>query len=273
MLFAALHAAKSPARRILLFPASWAHDASQQLQHNTIADPYLATTKRLLRIAARRFQVELRAVEGEEQHASWFAATDDEADAGLAALKGHPLGTIAQKLTDVDRVLLLRSPGWIQHAAALDAVLAYAPLAQDGLGTYVRPSGESIDAAVLSLGNLSDKHIERGTKLFASPLDALDILPLSLEGQRNNLTANVASLRLPGAHDEFDKEAFRQVAYVTFDDPRLPRGPEQDVPFSQRVAARPPNAVADGLWTGLYADFAQQRWDVCGLGLETWYGS
>ena len=58
-------------------------------------------------------------------------------------------------------------------------------------------------------------------------------------------------------------------AYIRFSDPRLP-GPEYDVPWADKVAARPKNKDADWTWTKLYGEFAQMRMEICGLDLESW---
>jgi hypothetical protein len=55
MLFAELHQQKSPAKRVLMFPKAWAMG-----ERGEILDPYLESSKRLMRAAARRYQVVLR---------------------------------------------------------------------------------------------------------------------------------------------------------------------------------------------------------------------
>ena len=60
-----------------------------------------------------------------------------------------------------------------------------------------------------------------------------------------------------------------RVAYIRFSDPKLP-GPEYDVQWAKKRAARPKNKDADWTWTKLYGEFAQKRMDICGLDLESW---
>ena len=55
MLFAELHAQKSPARKVLMFPEAWA-----VVERGEVLDPYLESSRRLMRAAARRYQVVLR---------------------------------------------------------------------------------------------------------------------------------------------------------------------------------------------------------------------
>lgn len=57
MLFADLHRDKSPAARILLFPRSWIEDTDEEV------DPYLETSRRLLRAAVRRYKVIIRPID------------------------------------------------------------------------------------------------------------------------------------------------------------------------------------------------------------------
>ena len=57
MLFAELHAQKSPATKVLMFPKAWAME-----ERGEILDPYLESSKRLMRAAARRYQVVLRPI-------------------------------------------------------------------------------------------------------------------------------------------------------------------------------------------------------------------
>lgn len=54
MLFGDLYRLRSPAKRILLFPHAWLEDATGE-----VVDPYLGTSRRLLRMAARRYGVVL----------------------------------------------------------------------------------------------------------------------------------------------------------------------------------------------------------------------
>ena len=59
MFFGELQRLKSPARRILVFPPDWASPTTAETDENTAVE----TTKRLLRLAARRFGVKLHPVE------------------------------------------------------------------------------------------------------------------------------------------------------------------------------------------------------------------
>jgi hypothetical protein len=99
MFFGDLARLKSPARRILLFPQAWAME-KQAAKHDLI-DPYMDITRRLLRRAARRYNVELRPI----------ATPAGQEDASLAHLWA---------LTDLERVMMLQAPGLVQDAETLD---------------------------------------------------------------------------------------------------------------------------------------------------------
>ena len=98
--------------------------------------------------------------------------------------------------------------------------------------------------------------------------------PLLLDSSSENsaLIRSVGSLHdadQDTAAAEFNATAFLDASYIRFSDPKLP-GPEYDVPFAEKVAARPKNKDADWTWTKLYGQFAQQRQQICGLELERW---
>ncbi|KAI7137661.1 hypothetical protein KC352_g30305 [Hortaea werneckii] len=96
--------------------------------------------------------------------------------------------------------------------------------------------------------------------------------PLLLASKTDDHTLIRSIGTLHQAAQDFNATAYLdQVSYIRFSDPKLP-GPEYDVPWPQKVAARPSNKDADWTWTKLYGEFAQKRMDVCGLDLETWRG-
>nr|OQO23820.1 hypothetical protein B0A51_08142 [Rachicladosporium sp. CCFEE 5018] len=213
-IFADLHRLRSPARRILVFPRSWAREGKG-------GDFELEISRRVMRRGARRFGVELRPVEDEDDGA-W--------------------------MEDLEKVMMLRSPGIVVDAASLDEVLAYGDLEN---GTASIAEGAGVVADDLTLVSRS-----------AASENASAALP-------NTLVRSIG-----GLHD-FSKGSFNgtawleDTAYIRFSDPLLP-GPEYDAPWSMKFAARPRNKDADWTWTKLYGDFAQRRLEVCGLELEEW---
>lgn len=242
MFFGDLARLRSSARRILLFPQAWAME-KQAAKHDLI-DPYMDITRRLLRRAARRYNVELRPI----------AATAGKEDAGLAGLWA---------LTDLERVMLLKSPGLVQDAEALDAVLAYTKSAPM---TLLQQEDSDLASEDLILVTPSkETHRVLTTNVFQNITAISSALhPAYLSS--SNIIASIGAL-----HDasQPNKTAFLETPYIRFDDPKLP-GPEWEVDYARVVQARPRDKDADWLWTKMYGEFAGRRYDVCGLGLEVW---
>lgn len=265
MVLADFHRLKSPARRVLLFPSHWAQE--KEGKKGDISDPFLGSSRRLLRMAARRYGVELRPVGPIVQHGE---EVDESKDTYSLAS--------AFALTDFDRILSIETPGLIMDATPLDAVLAFtesAPFAMlqdtaEGDGVHsedlllVQPSG----TAHASLLKRVSAEPSFNDTLFPSIFT--DPLLLASSTDDDALIRSIGTLH--DAAPGFNATAYLSgVSYIRFSDPKLP-GPEYDVPWSQKVAARPRNKDADWVWTKLYGQFAQKRMDVCGLDLETWRG-
>ncbi|CAD0086587.1 unnamed protein product [Aureobasidium vineae] len=242
MFFGDLARLKSPARRILLFPQAWAME-KQAAKHDLI-DPYMDITRRLLRRAARRYNVELRPLASS-------AGQDDASLTGLWAL------------TDLERVMLLQTPGLIQDAEALDAALAYTSPAPLTLLQQDTGSGLASEDLVLATPSkethrvLMINHIQNITSITFA------LRPAYLS---SSIIAGIGEL-----HDAVqpNQTAFLETPYIRFNDPKLP-GPEWEVDYARVVQARPRDKDADWLWTKMYGDFADRRYDICGLGLEVW---
>lgn len=167
MLFADLHRLKSPARRVLLFPEHWlghggGRDGGEEKGANRgsagtgglkkvradVVDPYLASTRRLLRLAARRYRVELRPIGGENNEKEdskswldWLSGADDEQDERMKEnrvkaqekwLREHGLAAVLG-MTEFERALVMRTPGWVLDATVLDGVLAYTEMGDAGV--------------------------------------------------------------------------------------------------------------------------------------------
>ncbi|KAH0028407.1 glycosyltransferase family 8 protein, partial [Aureobasidium melanogenum] len=242
MFFGDLTRLKSPARRVLLFPQAWAME-KQAAKHDLI-DPYMDITRRLLRRAARRYNVELRPIPS-------YAGQEDNPLASLWALN------------DLQRVMLLQIPGLIQDAEALDAVLAYT------------------NAAPMTILQQDDSILTSEDLILATPAKETHRI-LTMSGLQN-ITSLVAALHpaylssphtiasIGSLHDAVhpNKTAFMETPYIRFNDPKLP-GPEWEVDYARVVQARPKDKDADWLWTKMYGEFSGRRYDVCGLGLEVW---
>ena len=266
MVLAELHRLKSPARRILLFPQAWAIE--KKAQKGDISDPFMGVSKRLMKVAARRYGVELRPVSplikssaGEEQDVYSLAS--------------------AYALTDLDRVLSIETPGLIVDASPLDAVLAFTETAPFAMLHDTR-DGDGVHAEDLFLMEPSASlHSSLTKQIRDEPLfnDTLlsgafpDPLLLESSSEDSALIRSIGILHEAGIDAEdssFKEGAFlSDVSYIRFSDPKLP-GPEYDVPWTEKVAARPKNKDADWTWTKLYGDFAYKRREICGLDLEFW---
>ena len=261
MVLAELHRLKSPARRILLFPQAWA--VEKKAGKGEISDPFMDSSRRLMRLAARRYGVELRAMSPVIQ-----GGTDGDGD--IYSL------TSAYALADLDRALTLETPGLIIDASPLDAVLAFTEDAPFGM-LEDTDERDGVHAQDLFLVQPSlELHADLKASIAASQayndtaLPSLfpDHLLLSPTSSNTNLIRSIGSLHTVGSN--FNATAFvRETSYVRFSDPKLP-GPEFEVPWSMKVEARPKNKDADWTWTKLYGQFEQKRMEVCGLGLETW---
>ncbi|KAF2767220.1 hypothetical protein EJ03DRAFT_159601 [Teratosphaeria nubilosa] len=268
MVLADLHRLKSPARRVLLFPRDWAFEKETK-NRDEWRDPYLDTSRRLMRMAARRYEVELRPM-------SAISQTGSETDV-------YSLVS-AFALSDMERVMSIEPPGLLLDATPLDAVLAFTesvPFAMlqdshEGDGVHsqdlmlLQPDIQLHGQLLVRLGSETGCNDSALPSAFPDPLLLASTLPTSEDdsAQRTTLIRSIGSLHEADKH--FNHTAFLEdVSYIRFSDPKLP-GPEYDVPWADKVAARPKNKDADWVWTKMYGQFAQRRIEVCGLDLETW---
>ncbi|KAK1059455.1 hypothetical protein LTR12_010499 [Friedmanniomyces endolithicus] len=285
MVLAELYRLKSPARRVLMFPQEWAVEKEGKGMRGDFSDPFLASSRRLLRMAARRYGVELRPV------GSVVNGTEEGEEEGGERRGGVYSLASAYALTEFDRVLSIETPGLLLDATPLDAVLAFtdvAPFAMlqdstqgDGVHSadllLLQPSAEVHNNLVARISTTTTTAESRPQFQFFndSALPLLFPTPLLLASTTDTQTLirSIGTLHSPTHHTSspFNATAFlSNVAYIRFSDPKLP-GPEYDVPWSQKVAARPRNKDADWTWTKLYGQFAQKRMEICGLDLEAWH--
>ncbi|TKA75340.1 hypothetical protein B0A55_05560 [Friedmanniomyces simplex] len=281
MVLAELYRLKSPARRVLLFPQEWAVEKEGKGMRGDFSDPFLASSRRLLRMAARRYGVELRPV------GATINGTIEE-EGGDVRGGVYSLAS-AYALTEFDRVLSIETPGLLFDATPLDAVLAFTEPAVFAM-LQDTTEGDGVHSADLLLLQPSTEiytdllgHLTTETAFESQPfndthLPLLFPTPLLLASTTESQTL-IRSIGVLHSHiqthnptttsSSFNATAYlSDVAYIRFSDPKLP-GPEYDVPWSQKVAARPKNKDADWTWTKLYGQFAQKRMEVCGLDLET----
>lgn len=264
MVFGELNRLKSPARRVLMFPAAWALE-KQKTDKGDISDPYLDSSRRLMRLAARRYAVELRPMNPIAKHQEDGDAAADHDEYSLAS---------AYSLTEFERVMVLETPGLLLDASPLDGILAFtehAPLAM--LYDTVTNDGVHSEDMFLLEPNRT-LHNELTTSLSMPDADttlAKSIPdPLLIASSSPDAALVRAIGVLHGVGHDFNRTAYLQnVAYIRFWDPKLP-GPEYDVPWSMKREARPKNKDADWVWTKMYGSFAQKRMEICGLDLDHW---
>ncbi|KAF2834367.1 glycosyltransferase family 8 protein [Patellaria atrata CBS 101060] len=258
MLFAELHSLKSPARRVLLFPSSWAGAAASEVK-----DQYSYTTKRLLRKAARLYSVRL----------SPMATVIKDAD--VASASSYSLTSVFA-LKEYDRVMYLSPNGLLFDSTPLDALLAYstprslATLPARGSRNQIplellvmSPSSEELRriSAMQAKSTMLDDSLLRKAFPTGTSLD----IP---EATAQEILAYTSDLRSVG--EDFNSTVFlEKTAYVVIQDEELP-GPRYDVSYNEKIRIRPKDIEARKTWEGMYEMFRQRRMEVCGLDLDTW---
>lgn len=259
MFLSDLHAMKSPAKRILMFPRIWLANAEDAKN-----DPQMATTWRLLKAAARRYGVELIPME----------PIVDGSDATLPS--SYSIANI-YSLVDYERVLYLQGPGVLLDASALDSLLAFSK--SEPLAAYpATPERNDMSTSLLLVHPSQEKFHQMKKLRESQPLTDLNLFrksfnaPESLISEWSLSMGNVyyESQNLRHITGEFNATAFEEATtYVRLSDPELP-GPEYDMPYTDRVKLRPRDAHAEEVWSRLYERFRSQRMEVCGLDLEAY---
>lgn len=245
-----------------MFPEAWA--AEKHAGKGGTGDPFVDSSRRLMKLATRRYGVELRPVK------PFMTSVGEDGVGDIYSLAS------AYDLSDLDRVLSLETPGLIMDASALDALLGYteqAPFAMlydtsddDGVHAedliLLQPSIEVHQTLKQSLRTRSAFNDSQLAEAFS------DQLLLQAPSEDAAVVRSIGMLHDVDEH--FSATAYiSQASYLRFSDPKMP-GPEYDVPFTQKRDARPTNKDADWTWTKLYGEFEQKRMEVCGLDLESW---
>ncbi|KAF2144330.1 glycosyltransferase family 8 protein [Aplosporella prunicola CBS 121167] len=259
MLFAELHREKSPATRILMFPRSWIEDGDE-------IDPYVETTRRLLRAAVRRYKVVLRPM----------GTIVKGADESLPS--SYSLASIFS-LADFDRLLYLAPSGVIIDSLAMDSLLAFSePQQLAALPAEDSPSKISThfmlfqpsSSTFSKLSSVRAEHPSNDHALFQELFPAATSILPPMPHLEVTLYYESPALRHLADPEAFNSTEFlASTAYVRLSDPELP-GPEYDVPYGEMVQLRPQQAEARWAWEKLYSKFRERRMDVCGLELLTW---
>ncbi|KAI9832157.1 MAG: hypothetical protein M1819_004508 [Sarea resinae] len=253
MLFADLYRMKSPAQRVLLFPKTWATTGKGEY-----SDPYLDTSKRLLKMAARRYDVTLQPVDPIVEGA------DDSKPSS------YPLALLFS-LKQYKRLLYLQPSGFLLDSSPLDSLLtipfesslaalpADSTPAQSASALFIQPSAphssQFQDSSLTGAFSVADL-------LRILPAESL---PVSAE-EVDSLVRETSSLSQEAG--DFNVTAFfSTAAYLQFSDPHLP-GPEYDIPRMDFLRAKPSNVGARVAWESMYEKFRERRMDSCGLDLE-----
>ena len=180
-------------------------------------------------------------------------------------------------LTDYERILHLQGPGLLLDASALDSLLAFSR--SEPMAAYpATPERKDLSTSLLLVHPSLETYQQLKDLRSSHPMTDLDLfrkafaIPESLISTWSLSMGNVVyeSPALRNAIDGFNATVFEQATtYVRLSDPEIP-GPEYDVPYWERVALRPKNSEARGVWEGLYEKFRQRRMEICGLDLEVW---
>ncbi|KAF2233469.1 glycosyltransferase family 8 protein [Viridothelium virens] len=254
MLFAELHAQKSPATKVLMFPKSWAVDGRGE-----ILDPYLMSSKRLMRAAARRYQVVLRPM------VTFVDGADD------SSRESYSLASLFS-LTEYERIMYLEPPGHIFDATVMASVLAFSPQAPL-MSLQSRDSPNNRSSEMLLVTPSASQYRQLSKRNAKHPETDIDLLQNSFPyAQDSHILAQADSLPhtsdLRAASEEFNATEFLDgTAYIRVVDSEL-AGPQYDVPYPERVAARPRVADAEAIWSRVYDGFRLGRMSICGLDLE-----
>jgi len=279
MLFAELARQKSKAQRVLLYPKAW-NKRRNRVQEPM--DPHIETSRRLLKMAADRYGVVLRAME----------PMVDDADGMVSFLlaqifklsmyqpaelssSSYPLAGLLS-LTNYNRILYLQPSGLLLNSTKLDGLLATSSkrpwAAQPAVASeaeistrllLITPSREDFNRAhnQLAAGPISD------SELLARLMPEPNLLPPSSTDQNyNKLVAETPYLH--SQSQNFDATSFlASTSYVHISDPNLP-GPEYDVPHEVFFQEAPSESQSRRVWESMYERFRELRMNVCGLDLE-----
>ncbi|KAL9072739.1 MAG: hypothetical protein Q9157_004999 [Trypethelium eluteriae] len=227
MLFAELHAQKSPATKVLMFPKSWAVDGRGE-----ILDPYLMSN---------------------------------------SSRESYSLASLFS-LTEYERIMYLEPPGHIFDATVMASVLAFSPQAPL-MSLQSRDSPNDRSSEMLLVTPSASQYRQLSKRNAKHPETDIDLLQNSFPyAQDSHILAQADSLPhtsdLRAASEEFNATEFLDgTAYIRVVDSEL-AGPQYDVPYPERVAARPRVADAEAIWSRVYDGFRLGRMSICGLDLE-----
>ena len=168
--------------------------------------------------------------------------------------------------------MYLEPPGHILDAAAIASILAFSPQSPImSLQSRELPGKRSVEMLLISP---SASHLRHLSKNFAKhPGTDVDLLQNSFPYTQDShilstkeFLSHTSDLR--AASEEFNATDFLDTTpYIRIVDSGLV-GPQFDVPYPERVAARPKVPDAEAIWSRIYDGFRLGRMSICGLDLE-----
>ncbi len=246
---------ESMAQRIILYPREWdGEDGGERGRR--------ATSRRLLRKAAKEYKVMVQAVES-------IPAGEGNSE-GLTDEERYPLANLLS-LVHYNRVLFLQPSGLILDSTPLDLLFTL-PMERPLLGLSA-PEDESLQPAILLLEPSKDTYqdvissLPEGAYLDSEFLQRVPVTPAPADGE-SPMTLLAQTSALDDVDAQFNAtDFFSTTAYVRLSDSSLP-GPEYDIPRQDYVRAMPRSKQARKAWEGVYERFREVRMDTCGIDLE-----
>ncbi|KAL9608138.1 MAG: hypothetical protein Q9167_007005 [Letrouitia subvulpina] len=251
MIFAELENQESLAQRVLLYPKEWDEAGSGQ----QVLGPRIATSKRLLRDAAKQYKVMLQPVEP------------------MVKLKSEsvfPLGGLLS-LTSFNRLLFLPPSGLVLDTSGLDHLFTL-PMEASMLGIATGTRDEKVLPSIVLLQPSNEAFhsilasIPSGSYNETSFLEKIPLVSDMPEDQIH-VVARTSDLRLEDR--DFNSSKFlEETSYVQFSDSGI-IGPEYDISRTKLGLAQPKELQPLRAWREAYRRYMDRRMDVCGLDLES----
>jgi hypothetical protein len=169
-------------------------------------------------------------------------------------------------------VMYLETPGHIFDAGTLASILAFSP-AKPFMSLQSRQAPEQRSLEMIMIRPSISEAKKLSKKIGKNRAAEDDLIQASFPYTQDTeilasskVLPHTSDLRI--APDDFNATFFLDSnSYIRIVDPELP-GPEFDVPYPERVAARPTVPEAEAIWSRVYDGFRLGRMSICGLDLE-----
>lgn len=269
MLFAQLERQDSLARRVILYPKEWHLKWSGQ-KASTL---HVETTLRLLKIAQKRYKVELEPVsrlqestEGMRRDGARRFQFTDRLKKGERA---YPLAALLS-LTKFNRLVYLRPSGLILDSEKLDLLFTI-PMESELLGIPAEPRERDTLPPVILFEPSMYAYNQTLLSIQAGIYDEEEFLRKInlMQGGTADRSYSVAmSSAFHLEDDTFDGAQFMETtSYVQLSDPGL-LGPEFSASRLVLNRAKPQQTEQRRAWEAVYERYRQHRMDLCSLDLE-----